>query len=94
MKAYWKGQLLAESNETEVVEGNHYFPSNSINLEFFESSESHTICPWKGEASYYDIVVDGARNKDAAWYYPKTKPLAKHIEGKIAFWKGVEIEKS
>lgn len=92
MKATWNGETLAESNETVVVEGNQYFPAGSINEIYFQPSETHTVCGWKGTASYYDIVVDGQTNKDAAWYYPETKPDAKNIEGYVAFWKGVEIK--
>lgn len=91
MKAYWNNQLIAESDETIIIEGNHYFPPQSIKSEFFESSDTHTTCPWKGVASYYSLKVDGASNEDAAWYYPKTKPLADKIEGYVAFWKGVEV---
>jgi uncharacterized protein (DUF427 family) len=89
MKAIWNGQKLAESDDTVVVEGNHYFPSDAIDTAFFQPSQTHTVCGWKGTASYYDIVVDGETNADAAWYYPETKP--EDIEGRIAFWKGVEI---
>lgn len=92
MKATWKGQVLAESNQTKVVENNHYFPAGSINKEFFKSSSKHTTCPWKGEASYYTIEVDGASNTDAAWYYPSPKDAAKEIKGYVAFWKGVTVE--
>lgn len=91
MKAYWNGQLLAESDETIVVENNHYFPEESINKEFFKESGTHTICPWKGEASYYSLEVAGEENKDAAWYYPTPSELAKTIKNHVAFWKGVEI---
>ncbi len=91
MKAYWKGQLLADSEETKIIEGNHYFPPESLNREFFKDSEYHSTCPWKGEASYYSIEVEGELNRDAAWYYPKAKPLAESIEGYVAFWKGVEV---
>ena len=93
MKAIWKNTVLAESNETIVIEGNHYFPPQSINQEFFAESSSHTVCPWKGTASYYDIKVEDERNKDAAWYYPETSELAKNIKGYVAFWKGVEVIK-
>ncbi len=93
MKAIWNGQVLAESDKTIVVENNHYFPKDSINMEFFKDSSTHTTCPWKGEASYYTIVVDGKSNSDAAWFYPSTRPLAKQIEGYVAFWKGVEVVK-
>lgn len=92
MKAIWNGAVIAESNETIVVEGNHYFPSNTINREFFQPNETHTVCGWKGTASYYNVVVNGEVNKDAAWYYPETKDGAKNIEGYIAFWKGVRTE--
>jgi uncharacterized protein (DUF427 family) len=91
MKATWHGATLAESDNTVIVEGNHYFPSDSINKEFFTASEIHSTCPWKGEASYYDVVVNGDVNKGAAWYYPEPKDAAKNIEGHVAFWKGVEI---
>ena len=92
MKAIWNGQVLAESNETKVIEGNHYFPPESINADFFKNSDTHSTCPWKGVASYYTLEVNGEQNKDAAWYYPETKELAKEIKGYVAFWKGVAIE--
>lgn len=92
MKAIWNDQVLAESNETVVIEGNHYFPPNSIKKEYFETSKTHTYCPWKGEASYFTLNVNGATNADAAWYYPETKEGAKRIEGYVAFWKGVKVE--
>lgn len=91
MKAIWNGAVIAESNKTIVVEGNHYFPADSINKEYFAPTETHTVCGWKGKASYYNVVVDGETNKDAAWYYPDTKPDAKNIEGYVAFWKGVQV---
>jgi uncharacterized protein (DUF427 family) len=91
-KAVWNGAVLAESANTEVVEGNHYFPPDSIHSEYFQDSSTHTTCPWKGVASYYSIVVDGQTNKDAAWYYPTPKDAAKNISGYIAFWKGVKVE--
>ena len=91
-KAIWNGAILAESDHTEVVEGNQYFPPNSINREYLQESSTHTTCPWKGTASYYTIVVDGEENKDAAWYYPETKERAKQIEGYVAFWRGVKVE--
>ncbi len=93
MKAIWKNTVLAQSDHTVVVEGNHYFPPESVHNEFFKQSATHTTCPWKGLASYYSIEVDGDTNKDAAWYYPKAKDAAKPIEGYVAFWHGVEIEK-
>ena len=92
MTAIWNGAVLAESDETIVVEGNHYFPPDSINREYFEESDTHTTCPWKGLASYYDIVVEGEVNKDAAWYYSSPKDAAKHITRYVAFWKGVEVK--
>ncbi len=91
MKALWNGEVIAESENTVVVEGNHYFPSNSIKKEYFKESETHTVCPWKGTASYYTVDVNGNINKDAAWYYPEVSDLAKGIKDHVAFWKGVEI---
>jgi uncharacterized protein (DUF427 family) len=91
MKAIWNNAVLAESDDTVVVEGNHYFPADSINKEFFAPSQTHTVCGWKGTASYYDVVVDGETNKDAAWFYPDALPEAKQIENHIAFWKGVQV---
>jgi uncharacterized protein (DUF427 family) len=93
MIAKWNGQALAESNDTVVVEGNHYFPKESINKEFFKESNTHSTCPWKGEASYYSIEVDGEINKDAAWYYPTPSKEAEKIKDRIAFWTGVEVVK-
>jgi uncharacterized protein (DUF427 family) len=93
MKAMWRNVILAESNDTVVVEGNHYFPPDSINRQHFKQSETHTTCPWKGLASYYHIDVDGEINKDAAWYYPDPNDAAKNIKNYIAFWKGVEVKK-
>lgn len=90
-KAIWNGAVLAESDATVRIEGNDYFPAESINKEYFTSSDSHTTCAWKGEASYYTIVVNGKENKDAAWYYPEVTDLAKSIKGYVAFWKGVEV---
>jgi len=92
MKAIWNNTVLAESNDTKVIEGNHYFPPESINMAFFKSSDTHTNCPWKGMASYYTLDVNGEKNVDAAWYYPETSELAKQIKGYVAFWKGVTIE--
>lgn len=91
MKAIWKNTVLAQSDKTVVVEGNHYFPPESIHPEFFKESTTHTTCPWKGMASYYNIEVNGDTNKDAAWFYPKTKDAARPIEGYVAFWRGVEV---
>lgn len=93
MKAIWNGKIIAESDKTIVIEGNHYFPPSSINKEYFQDSATHTFCAWKGTASYYNIVADGKTNKDAAWYYPETYEMAKGIKGYIAFWKGVEVTK-
>ena len=90
-KATWRGTTLAESDEGIVIEGNYYFPPQSIRRAHFRSSTTHTTCPWKGEASYYDIEVNGEVNKDAAWYYPAPKHAAKSIAGYVAFWKGVQV---
>lgn len=92
MKATWHNITVAESNDTIVVEGNHYFPADSLQREHVRESDGHSHCPWKGEASYYDIVVDGATNKAAAWYYPDPKEAAANIKGRVAFWKGVVVE--
>jgi uncharacterized protein (DUF427 family) len=92
MKATWKGEVLAESDETVVVEGNHYFPADSIKREHFRESTKHTTCPWKGEASYYDVIVGDEVNADAAWYYPQPKDAAKEIKDRVAFWRGVKVE--
>jgi len=91
-RAIWNGVVLAESDNTEMVEGNHYFPPDSINREYFKESDTQTTCPWKGVASYYDVAVNGRTNKDAAWYYPSPKPAAKNITGYVAFWRGVKVE--
>jgi len=91
MKAIWNGKIIAQSKDTIIIESNHYFPQDSVNKEYLESSKTHTTCPWKGEASYFSIVVDGKINKDAAWFYPTPKLAAKPIQNYIAFWKGVEI---
>jgi uncharacterized protein (DUF427 family) len=93
MKAIWNGKIIAESDKTINVEGNQYFPPETVDKQFLASSDTHTVCHWKGTASYYDIEVDGKTNKDAAWYYPETSELASHIKGYIAFWKGVQVEK-
>ncbi len=92
MKATWHGTTIAESNDTVVVEGNHYFPADSLRKEFFRPSNRHTHCPWKGEASYYDIAVDGVLNEGAAWYYPEPKEAAASIKGRVAFWKSVVVD--
>ena len=91
MKAVWKNAVIAESDDTVVVEGNHYFPVASIKRESFQPSATHTTCPWKGIASYYDVVVAGEVNHDAAWYYPDPKEAAASIKGRVAFWRGVEV---
>lgn len=91
-KAIWNGAVLAESDTCEVVEGNQYFPPDSINRVYFQPSNTHTVCPWKGTASYYDVVVDGHINKDAAWYYPNPKEAARQIKDHVAFWHGVQVD--
>lgn len=91
MKAIWKDTVIAESDDTVVVEGNHYFPAASVHADHIRNSGTRTTCPWKGEASYYDVVVAESVNEDAAWYYPVTKDAAKNIEGRVAFWKGVDV---
>ena len=93
MKAIWNGKVLAESDKTINVEGNQYFPPESIDQQYFNESNTHSVCPWKGTASYYTIEVDGASNPDAAWYYPETSKMAEHIKGYVAFWKGVTVAK-
>ena len=91
MKAIWNNHVIAESNNTIIVENNHYFPQDSVKAEYLVPSDTHTICPWKGQASYYTLEVDGQRNADAAWYYPSPKPAAQNIKNYIAFWKGVQV---
>lgn len=91
MKATWNGALIAESDDTVVVEGNHYFPIASVNSDYLRPSDRMSVCPWKGQASYYTLEVDGQKNADAAWFYAEPKPAAKEIEGRIAFWKGVQV---
>jgi uncharacterized protein (DUF427 family) len=91
MKATWNNTTIAESNDTVVVEGNHYFPIDSVNQELLRPSQTHTVCGWKGTASYYDIVIGDAVNADAVWYYPDPKDEAKEIKGRVAFWKGVQV---
>ena len=91
-KAVWNGTVLAESDETVVVEGNLYFPPDSVKTEHFKESGHTTVCSWKGTASYYNVVVGDDVNKNAAWYYPAAKDKAKHIENFVAFWNGVEVE--
>ncbi|MEP0367895.1 MAG: DUF427 domain-containing protein [Cyclobacteriaceae bacterium] len=92
MKAIWNGEVIAESDNTIVVENNHYFPPTEIKKEFFKETDTHTVCPWKGTASYYSLDVNGKTNADAAWYYPEASELAKNIKGYVAFWKGVEVK--
>ncbi len=92
-KATWQGTVLAESDRCEVVEGNLYFPPDAINQDYFQPSDTHTTCGWKGVASYYTVVVDGQTNPDAAWYYPEPKEAAKKISGYVAFWRGVTVER-
>lgn len=91
MKAVWQDAVLAESDQTVVVEGNHYFPAHSMDEKYFEPSQTHSTCPWKGTASYYHIHVGDQNNPDAAWYYPQPKDAAKSITGYIAFWRGVKV---
>jgi uncharacterized protein (DUF427 family) len=91
MKAIWNGKVIAESDDTVVIEGNHYFPANSIKKEFYNASNANTVCPWKGTASYFSLKVDGKENQDAAWYYSEPKEAAKVIKDRVAFWKGVEV---
>lgn len=90
-QATWNGQVIARSDDTVVVENNHYFPPESLDQRFFRASDHRTWCGWKGEASYYDVVVDGAVNAAAAWYYPEPKPAAAQIRGRVAFWRGVKV---
>jgi uncharacterized protein (DUF427 family) len=91
MKAIWNNQVIAESNDTIVIENNHYFPKGSVNAQYLKPSDKHSTCPWKGLASYYTLDVDNQENKDAAWYYPEPKDAAKQIKDYVAFWKGVKI---
>ncbi len=92
MKAIWNGEIIAQSDKIINLEGNKYFPAHTVKQAFLRKSETHTVCPWKGHASYYDLVVDSKINKDAAWYYPDPKPMASKIKDYVAFWKGVEIK--
>jgi uncharacterized protein (DUF427 family) len=92
MKATWKGAVIAQSDDTVVVEGNHYFPDSALNRDYVTFSNHKTSCPWKGQASYYSLIVEGELNTDAAWYYADPKPEAEEIKGRVAFWKGVKIE--
>ncbi len=92
MKAIWNGKTIAESGDTIVIEGNHYFPIDSVKEEYLKPSDTNTVCPWKGRASYYTLVIDGKENKDAAWYYPEPSAMAKGIKNRLAFWRGVEVQ--
>lgn len=91
MQAVFNGTVIAESDDTIVVEGNHYFPADALRREFVTSSDTHTVCHWKGTASYYDVHVDGASAKDSVWYYPSPSVLARKVKDRVAFWKGVEV---
>lgn len=92
-RATWNGVVIAESDRFEMVEGNVYFPPEAVKGDYLRPSETHTVCPWKGLCSYYTLEVDGERNPDAAWYYPQTSAAAKHVEGYVAFWRGVSVER-
>lgn len=92
MKAVWNGTVIAESDKTVVIEGNHYFPPDSVQSQYLKPNESHTVCPWKGTANYYDVEVSGQRNAGAAWYYPAPSARAAQIKDHVAFWKGVRVE--
>ncbi len=91
MRASWHGAVLVESDETVMVEGNHYFPADALRREHFRESDHHSTCPWKGTASYYDVVVGDEVNANAAWYYPAPKEAAREIKDRVAFWRGVEV---
>ncbi len=91
MQAIWNDAVIAESDQTIMVEGNHYFPPDAVNRKYFAQSERHTVCPWKGVASYYDVVVNGAKNPGAAWYYPDASEAARSIQNYVAFWQGVQV---
>jgi len=93
MKAIWNGEVIAESEDTIVIEGNHYFPKDAIKQQYFKASDTNTVCPWKGTASYYTLQVNEQENADAAWYYPEAKEAAKRFQDYVAFWKGVEVTK-
>ena len=92
VKAIWNDMVIAESNNCEIVENNYYFPTEDVNKKYLRESDKHSMCPWKGKANYYDVVVNDEVNKDAAWYYPNPKPAAKKIKEYIAFWNGVSIK--
>ena len=91
-QAIWNNIVIAESDQTIEIEGNHYFPADTIKEQYFKNNDTHTTCAWKGVASYYDIEVNGQTNKDAAWFYPEVSQMAKTIKGYVAFWKGVEVK--
>jgi uncharacterized protein (DUF427 family) len=93
LRAVWNGAVLAEAEDTVKVEGNHYFPAESLNREYFTKSDTTSTCPWKGTARYYDVTVDGKVNRDAAWYYPQPCPAASQISGHVAFWHGVRVQR-
>ncbi len=93
MKAIWNGEIIAESNNTVIVEGNHYFPADSVDRKYLAESDTTSVCPWKGTANYFSLQVDGEMNADSAWYYREPKSAAAEIKGHIAFWRGVRIEK-
>jgi uncharacterized protein (DUF427 family) len=92
MKATWNGTVIAQSDDTVVVEGNHYFPADAVDQSLLRASDTHSVCPWKGTASYWTLEVDGATNTDAAWFYPEPKDAAAQIRDRVAFWKGVTVE--
>lgn len=92
MKAIWNGALIAQSDDTVLVEGNHYFPASALDRSFVTFSNHKSMCPWKGQAGYYSLVVDGNMNQDAVWYYADPKPEAESTRGRVAFWKGVKVE--
>ncbi|MEM9801385.1 MAG: DUF427 domain-containing protein [Planctomycetota bacterium] len=94
MRATWNGETIALSDDTVVVDGNHYFPLDSVKSDLLKDSDTTTVCPWKGTANYYDVVVDGETNKDAVWIYREPKEAAKEIAGRVAFWRGVEVSES
>jgi uncharacterized protein (DUF427 family) len=91
VRAVWNGTVIAESDDTVVVEGNHYFPAGALRREYFSDSSTRTVCPWKGLASYYTVTVDGVSNPDAAWFYPHPSPLARKVKNRVAFWRGVQV---
>ncbi|HCU57065.1 MAG TPA: hypothetical protein DF984_02365 [Anaerolineaceae bacterium] len=91
-KAVWNGKVIAESDQTKVIEGNNYFPPESVRQVYLKETDYHTTCPWKGKASYYNVLVDGEINRNAAWYYPEPKEAASEIKGYVAFWNGVKVE--